>query len=127
MTAAKDVVGIHTAGRRPLPLFLRSSIKRIVTERSPAPGSAAGEAKKLQRRTVMRKNILVIFLQHTKFYVILQNLQLPKKRILTSAGPPEVGKFNFSGSWLVFARTRGGPIVREPSMYANLSALRLIK
>ena len=61
MTAAKDVAGIYTAGRCPLSLFLRSSIKRIVTERSPAPGSAAGEAKKLQRRTVTRKNILVIF------------------------------------------------------------------
>ena len=112
MTAAKSVTGIHTAGRCPLSLFLRSSIDRIVTERIPAPGSAAGEAKKLQRRTITRKHILVIF-QHTNSYIILQKLQLPNKLIPTCAGPPEVGKFNFPGSRLVLARTRGGLIVES--------------
>ena len=79
----------------------------------PCPRISCGGGQEVYSDAPSRGKISSSFFQHTNSYIILQKLQLPNKLIPTSAGPPEVGKFNFPGSCLILARTRGGLIVES--------------
>ena len=91
------------------PIFHRADRDRA----KPCPRISCGGGQEVYSDAPSRGKISSSFFQHTNSYIILQKLQLPNKLIPTSAGPPEVGKFNFPGSCLILARTRGGLIVES--------------